>query len=227
MARTRKDFFDLTNAHSCEFSANESFGVTDPQQANSVITMVRLDNPGSALEEDVDAVVKPKIDVVCSPVDHNEEFMNRYGDRKKCDGFIYSKQKDVFIFLEIKNWQCRTVLSSDITDPNAKSQFSEEDIIHPQCDWRDEAVAQLQSAISIFKELNADVHKKSPLKLEAYVVNPNCLSGSEVVDLEQKDKFLEETGYSLYIDNTIEVLPPYKPISLRISRFNNSALLES
>jgi len=227
MTRKRRDFFCLTNAHSCEFSAHTCFGVIDPQQTNSVITMARLDNPGSAQEEGVDAVVKPKIDVVCSPVDHNEEFMARYGDRKKCDGFIHSKRKDVFILFEIKNWHHRTLLPSDITDPNARSQFSEEDIIHPKCDWRDEAVAQLQSTISIFKVLNADAHKNVPLTLEAYVVNPNCLNGAEVTDLEQKDRFLEETGYSLYIDNTIEVLPPCRPISLRISRFNNSALLES
>lgn len=199
------------------FKAHKEWGIVEPANTN-LMAYGKYPQSDEWLRNDgLQAIVSSDYDVYFFPIDHNKCYEDVVGaDALKCDGFIFSDDKSVIVFVELKN---RLVGSEDLDsiakaciEANSSSTVSEQD----KDLWLSKASLQLRDTILRFNRSDPDVCQMFPARHYAYISNRKAGYDIDFMAESTKEEFRNQTGFELRINTRIRIsaIPP--PIKLQL-----------
>ena len=200
-----------------QWSAGSSWLVCEPERTNLMVYGVKFSMDVWAKNSRAQAHVRTAYDVIFSPLDHNSCYECGLGvNDHRCDGFIYTSDGRVSVFVELKDRKTPNKNLDEIAqacvDANSMSNVGKED----QDEWLPKAVIQLKESILRFKKTNPKESSLFPSVQLACVANRKTGYNQEFMAESTKENFKQITGFSLRINTYIEIetMPP--AIRLRI-----------
>lgn len=194
----------------------ERWGIFEPSQTHLMAFTQRLKPNDWENHKGLHAVVESDYDVVFAPLDHNDVYVKANGfEGSTCDAFIYSADRRVCVFVELKNRvnpnKDLEAISIACIDKNAKSQISDTD----KDEWLPKATVQLRTTIERFSKSNPKEYAMISAVHDAYVANRKLEYNMEFMAEGLKELFKKQTGFNLRVNNFVQIqrLPP--PIKLR------------
>ena len=195
------------------FKSHKTWGIVEPRNTNLMAYGICPQSGEWERNERLQATVSSDYDVYFFPIDHNEcyEATVQKGELR-CDGLIYSEDKRVVVFIELKD---RVVGVGDL-DSIAKGciEVNSSSTINQKNMWLSKATLQLRDTILRFNITDADVCQMFPARRCAYIANRKIGYGVNFMAESTKEEFKKQTGFDLRINTEINIpaIPP--PIRL-------------
>lgn len=199
--------------------AKKEWGIFEPTGLNLAAYGRAMQTNEWERNEQLQATVLSDYDLEFFALDHNKQYEATIpAEQPRCDGFIFSDDRVVQVFVELKNRKTSTpseamdIIAEQCIDVDARSMIAEKD----REEWLPKAVVQLSSTIESFKLSDPAEYALSGSIKRAYVANRRVGYNIEFMAENTKAKFLGSTGYVLYINTRIKIdkIPPV--IKLRL-----------